>query len=100
MLSATGCSANHRGEVEEIRQQCHAEEEEGNHGYFHKAATFAVKHAKLGSSCHRGVGPATYIILAEPSFDMIAAMGDTESIDGMNALSEDFGAGLITPPMS
>jgi RND superfamily putative drug exporter len=72
---------------------------EGNHGYFHKAATFAVKHAKLVIVVAIVVSvPATYIYLtAEPSFDMIAAMGDTESIDGMNALSEDFGAGLITP---
>jgi putative drug exporter of the RND superfamily len=72
---------------------------EGNHGYFHKAASFAVKHAKLVLVIAIVVSiPATYIyVTAEPSFDFIGGMGDMESIDGMNALSEDFGAGYIMP---
>ncbi len=72
---------------------------EGNHGYFHQAASFAVKHAKLVLVVAIIVSiPATYIyVTAEPSFDFIGSMGDVESIDGMNALSEDFGAGRIMP---
>ena len=72
---------------------------DGNHGYFHQAATFAVKHAKAVLLIAIVVSiPATYIyVTAEPSFDFIGAMGNSESIDGMNALSEDFGAGRIMP---
>jgi putative drug exporter of the RND superfamily len=72
---------------------------EGNHGYFHKAASFGVKYAKIVVVIALIVSiPATYIfVTAEPSFDFIGAMGDSESIQGMNALSEDFGAGRIMP---
>jgi len=72
---------------------------EGNHGYFHKAASFGVKHAKIVVVIAIMVSiPATYIYMtAEPSFDFIGSMGDSESIQGMNALSEDFGAGRIMP---
>ena len=72
---------------------------EGNHGYFHQAASFGVKHAKIVVVVAIIVSiPATYIYLtAEPSFDFIGSMGDSESIQGMNALSEDFGAGRIMP---
>lgn len=71
----------------------------GNHGYFHKAASFAVKHAKLVVMVAIVLSiPATYIYLTtEPSFDFIGAMGETESIAGMEALSEDFGSGRIMP---
>jgi RND superfamily putative drug exporter len=72
---------------------------DGNHGYFHKAASFGVKHAKIVVVIAIIVSiPATYIyVTAEPSFDFIGSMGDSESIQGMNALSEDFGAGRIMP---
>ncbi len=72
---------------------------EGNHGYFHKAASFGVKYAKIVVVTAIIVSiPATYIyVTAEPSFDFIGSMGDSESIQGMNALSEDFGAGRIMP---
>jgi RND superfamily putative drug exporter len=72
---------------------------DGNHGYFHKAASFGVKHAKIVVVTAIIVSiPATYIyVTAEPSFDFIGSMGDSESIQGMNALSEDFGAGRIMP---
>ena len=72
---------------------------EGNHGYFHQAASFAVKHAKVVVVIALIVSiPATYIyVTAEPSFDFIGSMGNSESIEGMNALSEDFGAGRIMP---
>jgi putative drug exporter of the RND superfamily len=72
---------------------------EGNHGYFHRAASFGVKYAKIVVVVAIIVSiPATYIYMtAEPSFDFIGSMGDSESIQGMNALSEDFGAGRIMP---
>jgi RND superfamily putative drug exporter len=72
---------------------------EGNHGYFHHAASFAVKHAKLVVVVAIVASiPATYIfITAEPSFDFIGNMGKAESIEGMNAMTADFGAGRIMP---
>ena len=72
---------------------------EGNHGYFHRAATFSVKHAKVVVLAAILVSiPTTYVYLTEEtSFDFIGSMGEAESIDGMDQLSEDFGAGMIMP---
>lgn len=72
---------------------------EGNHGYFHRAATFSVNHAWAVIIIAALVTvPTTYIFVTqETSFDFIGSMGDAESIDGMNAMSKDFGAGLIMP---
>jgi putative drug exporter of the RND superfamily len=71
----------------------------GNHGYFHKAATFSVNHAKIVLVAAILVTvPTTYMfVTAETSFDFIGAMGSSESIDGMKAMTEDFGAGSIQP---
>ena len=71
----------------------------GNHGYFHRAATFAVKNSVLVLVAAILVSaPAAYIYLTvEPGFDFIGNMGDSESIDGMTALTEDFGSGRIMP---
>ncbi|MEM0448342.1 MAG: MMPL family transporter [Methanomassiliicoccales archaeon] len=71
----------------------------GNHNYFRKAATFAVNNAKVVFAIAIILSvPTTYLYLTtEPSFDFIGAMGKAESIDGMNALSEDFGSGRIMP---
>jgi len=42
--------------------------------------------------------PATYMfVTADTSFDFIGAMGDSESIDGIKAMTDDFGAGSIQP---
>lgn len=72
---------------------------EGNHGYFHQAASFAVKHAKVIIIATILVSiPTTYIFITqETSFDFIGSMGNPESIQGMNAMTEDFGAGKIMP---
>ena len=72
---------------------------ESNRGYFHRAASFAVNHAKVVVVIAIVLSiPATYIfITAEPSFDFISGMGNAESIDGMNAMTKDFGAGRILP---
>ncbi|MCX6650123.1 MAG: MMPL family transporter [Methanomassiliicoccales archaeon] len=71
----------------------------GNHGYFHKAATFSVNHAKVVLIAAILVTvPTTYLfVTTETSFDFIGAMGDSESIGGMRTLTDDFGAGSITP---
>lgn len=71
----------------------------GNHGYFHRAATFSVNHAKVVLIVAVLVTvPTTYMFLtAETSFDFIGAMGESESIDGIKAMTEDFGAGSIQP---
>jgi len=72
---------------------------EGNHGYFHRAASFAVDHAKIVIIAAILVSiPTTYVFVTEEtSFDFIGCMGDSESIEGMNAMTEDFGAGRIMP---
>ncbi len=71
----------------------------GNHGYFHKAASFSVKHAKVVVIAAILISiPTTYIFVTqETSFDFIGSMGQPESIQGMNAMTEDFGAGKIMP---
>ncbi len=72
---------------------------EGNHGYFHRAASFSVKHAWAVIIVAILVTvPTTYIFVTqETSFDFIGSMGKAESIDGMNAMTGDFGAGMIMP---
>ena len=72
---------------------------EGDHGYFHRAATFSVHHAKVIMVAAVLVSvPATYLYLTtETSFDFIGSMGTSESTTGMNAMSADFGAGRIMP---
>ena len=69
------------------------------HGYFHRAANFSVKHAKVILVAALLVSiPSTYLFLtAETSFDLIGSMGEPESVQGMNAMTEDFGAGKIMP---
>ncbi len=71
----------------------------GNHGYFHRAASFAVKHAKVIVVASIVVSiPTTYLfITTETNFDFIDSMGSPESIQGMNAMTADFGAGRIMP---
>lgn len=71
----------------------------GNHGYFHSAASFSVKHAKAVIIVAILISiPSTYIFMTqETSFDFIGSMGDPESIQGMNAMTDDFGAGKIMP---
>ena len=72
---------------------------EGNHGYFHRAATFSVSHAKVIVIAAVLVTlPTTYLFIsADTSFDFIGSMGNSESITGMKAMSSDFGAGSIQP---
>ena len=71
----------------------------GKHGYFRNAASFAVKHAKVVIVVALLVSvPAVYVYMAaSTSFDFIGSMGSTESTDGLNAMSKDFGGGMIMP---
>ena len=71
----------------------------GKHGYFYKAASFSVRHAKAVVLVAVIISiPATYIYAtAETSFDFIGTMPKVESIQGMNAMSAGFGAGRIFP---
>ena len=68
-------------------------------GYFRKAATFGVEHAKVVIIVALLISlPATYIFLSsEPSYDFIGSMGNSESIQGMNAMTDVLGAGAIYP---
>ena len=72
---------------------------EGNHGYFHRAAVFSVNHALVivVAAVLITVPTAYMFVTADTSFDFIGAMGDSESINGMKAMSNDFGAGSIQP---
>ena len=73
--------------------------EAGKHGYFYKAASFSVKHAKAIVLVAVIISiPTTYIyVTAETSFDFIGTMPKVESIQGMNAMTSGFGAGRIMP---
>jgi RND superfamily putative drug exporter len=66
-------------------------------GYFGRAARFSIKHAKAIVLIALLVSvPTTYAVLnLESSFDFIAAMPDTESKRGMDAMGEGFGRGNI-----
>ena len=71
----------------------------GQHGYFYKAASFSVKHAKFIVALAVLVSiPTTYIYFtAETSFDFIGTMPKVESTRGMDAMTSGFGAGRIMP---
>jgi len=72
---------------------------DGHHNYFHRAAKFSVDHAKVIVVIAIVVTlPTAYLyVTADTSFDFIGVMGDSESIEGMKAMTEDFGAGAIEP---
>ena len=68
-------------------------------GYFRKAAKFSIKHAVPVFVVAILISiPATYIYFTgATSFDFINGMGQTESVEGLNAMSDSFGAGRISP---
>lgn len=73
--------------------------EAGKRGYFYKAASFSVRHAKAVILVAVLISiPTTYIFAtAETSFDFIGTMPKVESIQGMNVMTAGFGAGRIMP---
>lgn len=72
----------------------------GDHGYFHKAANYSIRHAKAVIAVAILISfPTTYVyITAETSFDFIEGMSSgVESNEGIVAMTEAFGAGRIMP---
>ncbi len=81
-------------------QNVMAKRAQGHRGYFHKAATFSIKHAKAVMVVALLVSvPTTYVFLtAETSFDFISGMSSgVESNEGIVAMTDGFGAGRIMP---
>jgi RND superfamily putative drug exporter len=68
-------------------------------GYFRRAARFATRHAVPIFVVALVVSvPATYLYFTgATSFDFIGGMGNSESVQGLDALSDSFGAGLTSP---
>jgi RND superfamily putative drug exporter len=68
-------------------------------GYFRRAARFATRHAAPIFVVAIVVSiPTTYLYFTgATSFDFIAGMGNSESVQGLDALSDSFGAGLTSP---
>ena len=71
----------------------------GKRNYFYKASSFSVDHAKIVVIIAILISiPTAYVFLStQTNYDFIDSMGNPESIQGMNALSADFGAGKIMP---
>ena len=68
-------------------------------GYFRRAARFATRHAVPIFVVAIVVSvPTTYLYFTgATSFDFIAGMGNSESVQGLDVLSDSFGAGLTSP---
>ena len=74
--------------------------EAGHRGYFHKAATFSITHAKAVLLAAVLISiPSTYVfVTAETSFDFIGGMASgVESSQGIVEMTDAFGAGRIMP---
>ncbi|OPY31990.1 MAG: MMPL family protein [Methanomassiliicoccales archaeon PtaU1.Bin124] len=67
--------------------------------YFTRSAKFAIKHAKAITLAAILISvPTTYVVMtSSTSYDYIAAMPNTESKQGLNALIAGFGGGTIDP---
>ena len=68
-------------------------------GYFERSARFSIKHAKAIVLAALLISiPTTYVVVSvDLSYDFIAGMPETESVQGLNVLTEGFGGGLIQP---
>jgi RND superfamily putative drug exporter len=67
--------------------------------YFTRTAHFAIRYAKAITLAAVLVSiPAVYMVVTmETSYDFMAGMPQTESVQGMNVLGEGFGEGKIAP---
>ncbi len=67
--------------------------------YFTRAARKSIKHAKIILIVTLLISvPTTYLALTlDTSYDFIGSMPDTESKQGLSAMSSSFGAGKMTP---
>jgi len=68
-------------------------------GYFRKAAKFSTKHAVpiFVAAILISIPATYYYTTGTTSFDFINGMGATESVEGLNAMSDTFGSGLVSP---
>lgn len=84
---------------ERFRENHERRRKEKRGGYFRKAARFSTKNAMLvfGVALLISV-PTTYLYLtSETSYDFIGGMADNESVQGLEIMSDSFGAGRISP---
>ena len=90
---------NNKERFERYAQRIIERRQRGEHGYFHKAASFSVRHAPLVVAIAILVSiPTTYIFFTnETSYDFIGVMPEVESTQGMKAMTSGFGAGRIMP---
>lgn len=67
--------------------------------YFHQAATTSMKHAKVFLVVAILITvPATYIVLTDrPTYDFSQGSPQTESSQGINAIADAFGYGVVYP---
>lgn len=67
--------------------------------YFHRAATTSMKHAKVLLVVAILITlPATYIVVTDqPTYDFSQGSPQTESSQGINAISQAFGYGVVYP---
>ncbi|MDH4122978.1 MAG: MMPL family transporter [Thermoplasmata archaeon] len=68
-------------------------------GYFRRAAKFSTKHAILVFAVAILISlPTTYLFMtSKTSYDFIGGMGENDSVQGLEVMSESFGAGRISP---
>ena len=71
----------------------------GTERYFHRAATTSMKHAKvLLVAAILITLPAVYIVLTDqPTYDFTQGSPTTESSQGIDAISQAFGYGVVYP---
>lgn len=71
----------------------------GTERYFHRAATTSMKHAKVILVVAILITlPAAYIVLTDqPTYDFSQGSPQTESSQGINAISQAFGYGVVYP---
>ena len=71
----------------------------GTERYFHRAATTSMKHAKVILVVAILVTlPAVYVVLTnQPTYDFSQGSPQTESSQGINAISQAFGYGVVYP---
>jgi RND superfamily putative drug exporter len=86
---------------ERLRERRSGRRARGDHNYFRKAATFSVKHAKAVLLIAVLISiPTTYISLTgSTTFDFIGGLPETESVMGLQAMKEGFGAGQLGPTL-
>jgi RND superfamily putative drug exporter len=68
-------------------------------GYFTRSARLSIKHAKLIVVVALIVSvPTTYLVYSmQTSYDFIGSMPNTESVQGLDALTDGFGGGKVNP---